>query len=120
MDMNSGGGIKEPPYEYIFIEADKEGAKVIFYNRFHHNPERVSCTCCGEDYSISSEESLALASAHDRGCKFSREQRQYDLESASISLEHYLSRDNVLAICADDISASERVGDVPEEGYVWV
>ena len=43
-DMASGGDTKEEPYENIYIEAPEEEAKVIFYNRFGHNPERVSCT----------------------------------------------------------------------------
>lgn len=68
MDMHSGGGTKEPPYEYIYIEAPKDEAKVIFYNRFGHNPERVTCTCCGDDYSISSEPTLKRLTGFDRGC----------------------------------------------------
>lgn len=58
MDMHSGGGTKEEPYEYIFIEAPREEAIIIFYNRFGHNPERVTCTCCGDDYSITEYETL--------------------------------------------------------------
>jgi len=53
MDMHSGGDLKEK-WQYIYIEAPEEEAKVIFYNRFGHNPNRVTCTCCGKDYSISS------------------------------------------------------------------
>ncbi|KKN26710.1 hypothetical protein LCGC14_0871900 [marine sediment metagenome] len=38
-DMHSGGELKEK-WHYIYIEADSEQqAKVIFYNRFGHNPE---------------------------------------------------------------------------------
>ena len=70
MDMHSGGGAKEAPYEYIYIEAPESEAKTIFYNRFGHNPERVSCACCGEDYSISEEESLEQATAFERGCDY--------------------------------------------------
>jgi len=69
MDMHSGGSLKEA-CQYIYIEAPIEEAKVIFYNKFKHNPERISCTCCGEDYSISEEESIAEASAYDRNCEF--------------------------------------------------
>ncbi len=68
MDMHSGGGLKEPPYEYIYIEAPEDTARVIFFNRFGHNPERVSCTCCGEDYSIDSHLTLKRATAYQRGC----------------------------------------------------
>ncbi len=67
MDMHSGGGLKEP-YGYIYIEAPFEEAKRVFYNRFGHNPERVSCTCCGEDYSIDEHPTIEEATAFERGC----------------------------------------------------
>lgn len=67
-DMHSGGGTKEEPYDMIFIEAPLEEAKIIFYNRFGHNPERVTCTCCGEDYSIDEYITLKRATAYHRGC----------------------------------------------------
>jgi hypothetical protein len=67
-DMNSGGRQKED-HAHIYIEADsEEEAVVIFYNRFGHNPNRVSCTCCGEDYSIDSHEDLAQLTGFHRGC----------------------------------------------------
>lgn len=94
MDMNSGGGSKEE-WEYIYIEAPEDEAKVIFYNRFGHNPERVTCTCCGRDYSIDSEEKIVdLQSAYEAGCV-------------------------TLLIKASEIKDSERSGDIPEQGYVW-
>ena len=76
MDMNSGGGNKEQ-WSYIFIEAPEKQAKIIFYNRFGHNPERVSCTCCGDDYSISESESIEQVTAYDRGCEFDSKQEKY-------------------------------------------
>lgn len=69
-DMHSGGSTKEKPYEKIYIEAPKEEAKIIFYNRFGHNPERVTCTCCGADYSISEEETLGQLTGFHRGCDY--------------------------------------------------
>lgn len=66
-DMHSGGSVKEAPYAHIYIEAPEAEAKVIFYNRFGHNAERVTCTCCGEDYSIMEYASLADATAFQRG-----------------------------------------------------
>ena len=69
-DMHSGGSTKEPPYESIYIQAPLDEAKVIFYNRFGHNPERVSCTCCGDDYSISESPSLEEASGYHRNCAY--------------------------------------------------
>lgn len=70
MDMHSGGGTKEEPYQYIYIEAPDDEAIVIFYNRFGHNPNKVTCTCCGDDYSIDENESLEQVSAHERNCDY--------------------------------------------------
>lgn len=69
MDMHSGGGSKEP-WENIYIEAPEAEAAVIFYNRFGHNPHRVTCTCCGEDYSLTESETLEEATAYERGCDY--------------------------------------------------
>lgn len=68
-DMHSGGSQKEK-YSKIYIEAEEKQAKVIFYNKFGHNPERVSCTCCGGDYSIDESESLASATGYHRNCEW--------------------------------------------------
>lgn len=65
-DMHSGGSTKEPPFNKIYIEASEAEAKSIFYSRFGHNPERVTCTCCGEDYSIDEHATLGEATAYDR------------------------------------------------------
>lgn len=68
MDMHSGGGSKDK-WEYIYIEAPESEAKIIFFNRFEHNPERVTCTCCGDDYSINESETLEQATAFERKCR---------------------------------------------------
>lgn len=123
-DMYSGGGLKEPPYEHIYIEAPKEEACVIFYNRFGHSPTRVSCACCGDDYSISTDESLRILTAYDRGCKWDEESKTW-LEKAATgrtfqSLRRYVKRKDVLVIRGSDIKKNEREGTVPEQGFVWV
>lgn len=138
-DMHSGGGTKEGKYEKIYIEADEKQAKVIFYNRFGHNPERVTCTCCGEDYSISSEKSLSQLSAYHRNChhdgkkyvesrnkgsdKYCRTKAEL-LEQIKrkphIKLKDYVKQDDVLVIRAADIKPDEKIGDVPSQGYVWM
>ena len=71
-DMHSGGGLKESPYHQIFIEAARTEAEVIFYNRFGHNPNRISCTCCGEDYSIREAKTLEKATAFERGLRYAQ------------------------------------------------
>lgn len=68
-DMYSGGRAKEK-WEHIFIEAPTAEARVIFYNRFGHNPDRVTCTCCGGDYSVSEAPSLEEGTAYHRGCLY--------------------------------------------------
>lgn len=67
-DMHSGGRQKEP-YGHIYIEAPEAEAMVIFFNRFGHNPVRVTCTCCGEDYSVYEGEDLAQLTGFQRGCR---------------------------------------------------
>ena len=124
-DMHSGGGTKEEPYEKIYIEAPEEEAKVIFYNRFGHNPERVSCTCCGEDYSISESATLEQASGYHRNCAWDKEIKGYiekpnEYNDTFLTVEDYSKQEDVLIIPKSEIKDSERIGDVPSEGYVWV
>jgi len=126
-DMHSGGGGKEQ-WTQIFIEASKDEAKVIFYNRFGHNPDRVTCTCCGSDYSITEYETLEQATAYHRGCKFSDEENKYIEEPDDskyvthqyMTLENFLKEKYVLAIFSSEIKPEEQVGDIPEQGYVWI
>lgn len=112
-DMHSGGRCKEDPYEMIYIEAPKEEAIVIFYNRFGHNPHRVTCTCCGNDYSISQSKTLTEAT------KFQREDSLFTGTRKKITLAQYKKQKDVLIIRKADIKDEERKGEVPEQGYVW-
>lgn len=137
-DMNSGGGTKEP-YKMIYIEAPEDEAKVIFYNRFGHSPERVSCTCCGEDYSIDSNESFEQLTGYHRGCEYVSKGREGKYIEAGDDIPNgwkkskfgsgyenyqtvrqYKRRKDVLVIPASKIRKSEREGDVPTQGYVWM
>jgi hypothetical protein len=149
MDMHSGGEQKEQ-WSKIYIEAPKEEAKLIFFNRFEHNPERVTCTCCGDDYSIDTHETLEEASAYDRGCDygyFRPDGTECKEDEAWISgkgltkgysegyvergggklqfhkyqtLKQYKKSKDVLFIYADEIKSEERKGEIPKQGYVWV
>lgn len=114
-DMQSGGGLKEK-WQYIYIEAPEEEVIVIFYNRFGHNPRRVTCTCCGEDYSLSSSDDLAQLTGFDRGCDYVDEKYSFN---PYLTLEQYKAKPDVLFIPASEIRPEERVGDVPEQGYIW-
>jgi hypothetical protein len=68
MDMRSGGPQKLE-WSLICIEAPYDEAKAVFYARFRRNPERFTCTCCGEDYSIRESPTLQEATAYERGCR---------------------------------------------------
>lgn len=67
-DMHSGGGLKQAPYAKIYIEASEEEAIKIFVNRFGHRPDDVACDCCGDNYSVSSGESLQEMTSYHRNC----------------------------------------------------
>lgn len=67
-DMHSGGGQKLQ-WAHIYIEAPEKEAAIIFQNAFGRNPHRVTCTCCGADYSLTESESLAQASGYERNCR---------------------------------------------------
>ena len=77
-DMHSGGGIKVDGYDRIYIQAPIDVAKTIFYNRFGHNPERVTCSCCGPDYSINEYPSLKQATGYPRNCRHLKTPRDDD------------------------------------------
>jgi len=129
-DMCSGGSQKEK-WHYIFMEAPEEEAEIIFYNRFGHNPERVTCTCCGADYAIDEYDSVERASAYHRDCKWINDERKfggrYYVEEPSDksyakyqTIEQFEKRKDVLIIRAKDIKPEERKGTIPQQGYVWV
>lgn len=124
-DMHSGGGSKEK-YELIYIEAPQSEAEIIFYNRFGHNPNRITCTCCGNDYSISEDESLAQLTAFHRNCDYDSSLKQYVEKPNTrygnnqlISLNDYIKQEDVLVIKSEEIKSDERLGQLPEQGYIW-
>ena len=148
MDMHSGGGTKLPPYQYIYIEAPEKEAEIIFFNRYGRNPHRVTCTCCGEDYSVTESASLREATAFNRGCDyayFNPSGGEVAQNTAWVSgkgirpgytsgyvergagksyrpfcsLAEYMERKDVLFIRANKIKPHERVGTLPAGGYVW-
>lgn len=112
MDMHSGGSSKEP-FEHCFIEAPLVEAKNIFANRFGHDPDHVTCSCCGSDYSSTESPSLEQATAYERNCKFSNgrwieEGGAESFKGPYIPLKEYLTRPDVIFIDEKDIRPEDR------------
>jgi hypothetical protein len=140
-DMHSGGDTKED-FETCFIEASADEAVTIFYNRFGHNPHRVSCTCCGQDYSLEEGDTFKNLTAWDRGCAWYEPNPDSDYRgqyfeldddipegwtktrsiwnNEYLTVEEFMKQDDILVIPASEIEDDERTGDVPLEGYVWM
>lgn len=142
MDMHSGGQCKEK-WQHIFIQAPEEEAITIFYNRFGHNPHRVTCTCCGEDYSITESKNLQQATAYNRECNYDQKTGKYTEADNQTYVKYggkvrtYMpfteflktgrlrpdkgdeEREVAKIIFKWEIKPEERAGDVPEQGYVW-
>ena len=106
MDMYSGGGnkidIDGVPKEYIYIASSSEEKAIeICEEKLYQDPYEVACDCCGENFSVSTYDSLKEATAYERNCKwvgdgYSEEEGSYG--RSMISLEDYLKRDSVLFI----------------------
>ena len=134
-DMHSGGDQKLK-WSHIFIEAPQKEAEIIFQNRFGRNPNRVTCTCCGTDYSIEENISLQMMSGYIRGCDYADgkyiERKNKDGFSVFVPFKKFLKekaigkgnnimtgRKKVLIIWKNGIKPSERKGELKEEGFVW-
>ena len=76
-DMHSGGSQKLE-WPHIFIEAPEQEAKAVFYNRFGRSPDRVTCTCCGGDYTTMEFDDLAQATGFERNCLYNSEEKRYE------------------------------------------
>lgn len=102
-DMHSGGGAKED-WEHIFIEAPEAEARVIFYNTFGHSPDRVTCTCCGQDYAVD---------------EFTEAEDLVDRLNFHFGGDYPKPLSSLRVIRAHEIPAEKRLGTVPRQGYVW-
>lgn len=125
MDMHSGGGCKEYPFEYIYIQYPKDVAERVFYLMFGHNPDRVTCTCCGNDYSVDESKDLKQATGYNRSCAYNADKKLY-IESRVSEYSHrrrpmgvkaYCTQENVLVIYKDMVDASNIPHELPLEGY---
>jgi hypothetical protein len=105
-DMHSGGNQKLA-WSMVLVNLPKDEAIEWFENRFNRNPENVTCNCCGEDYSISSAETLEELTKFHRNEEFKwrvvkdNPHIDYDIYrqiTDEISLDEYLTLDNVLYV----------------------
>lgn len=138
MDMHSGGGQKLD-WAKVYIEAPEEDAAKVFMHRFGRNPNNITCSCCGEDYSFRDSETLEQASAFDRHCKFDDKLKKYVEEPDPtyvkygegfrfIPFQKWLAqespndeRESFTLIYAKDIKLEELKGETPRRGHlVWV
>lgn len=109
-DMHSGGKQKLDHWS-IFIEAPKEEAEIIFGNRFKRNPHNVTCSCCGQDYSVDEYETLFRAV------------RYHLVKTRGVSDDELLKqfiekqKNNICIIFEKDIKPEERTGELPECEY---
>jgi len=96
MDMHSGGHLKTP-YTHIYIDEPLGEAIKTFKELFKHDPDNVTCKCCGEDFVYEEYSSIEEATAYDRECKWTG--KKYDLKSTEISVDDYLKNNKVLFVC---------------------
>ena len=124
MDMHSGGR-RKLSHEIILIEAPEAEAELIFQNRFGRNPHRVTCTCCGSDYSIDESPTLEQATAYDRNCAWEgdgyveRANPRRSYAGPYMTVDEYVASGVAMLIRADEIKPEERHGSLRIEGYVW-
>lgn len=110
MDMCSGGDQKQA-FAYLYIEAGKHDAMRVFRNRFGRDPNRITCHCCGEDYTIECHPDLLQLTGYDRECSYDRATNQY-LDNGT-PLEEYLKRSDIRVIRAEDITEADMVDSHP-------
>lgn len=122
-DMHSGGSQKLK-WDRIYIEAPEAEAKSVFYAKFNRNADRVTCSCCGPDYTVDEGPDLCQLTAYDRGCRYDDTLKKYveeqrDQCASYVSLAAFFGDKAVRFVYHDEIKDEERHVAVPESGYVW-
>lgn len=106
-DMHSGGGLKLPPYHYIYIQADEEEARRIFEEKFGRSSFGQACDTCGPNWSVSTVSTLRAATSFERKARHDLDQDgneqpffdgSYGYSRPIQSLEDFLERPDVLVI----------------------
>ena len=106
-DSHSGGRSKLDNYEIIYIEAPRDEAEIIFYNKFNNNPLNITCDCCGKDFGIDEYNTLLEAT------------KGYFVKTRNVPveelLEKYLKSDGIFVIYATDIKSEDKKGCLPND-----
>lgn len=112
LDMHSGGDAKLQ-WEKIYIALPKKLARIVFENRFNRNPDNITCSCCGEDYSVNEYDNIYQATGYYRNCLFKDgeyiEEPNSKYHKKIIPLEEYLKRKEILFIRDFEIKPEEIV-----------
>jgi len=142
--------LSERSNDFLRLEDQVGNIQNNYCAKCTRNPNRVTCTCCGEDYSVSEHENLEQATAYERECRsawFDKHGKEIPQEEAWVpgkgcvdgaygkyveeqrveyshdpyrTLEEYLKDPSALFIFAKDIKPSEQKGQLRKEGYVWL
>jgi hypothetical protein len=107
-DMHSGGGLKLPPWHYIYIELPEAEATAYFEQRFERDPYNETCDTCGPDYCFAEAEDLAQLTAYHRGCAWDSATEQWCEEprytsQPVVSVDQYIEQPDVLVIRQKDL-----------------
>ena len=89
-DMRSGGS-RKLDWDYIFIETNKSTPEAlqIFKNAFGRDTYHVTCSCCGDDYSVTDYDTLERAT-------------EYLREDKNQTMEQFLNREDVKVLYAQN------------------
>lgn len=89
------GGYQKLQWGHIYICANSlEEALNVFEEKFSQNPQAVTCSCCGPNYSYAEFETLEDATSYERSDKFISN----DYYVPQVSLKNFLTRSDILVI----------------------
>ena len=114
-DMHSGGDNKIGTYEHIYIQAGLKpsataitaSATEIFERLFGRDPDNVTCSCCGNDFSIDEDDNLYQVTGYDRGCTTDSNGKYVEYPAKTkyarkyVSLHDYIQQEDVCIVYSD-------------------
>lgn len=96
-DMHSGGD-RKLSHALILLETDKDvDACEAFENHFGRDPYNVTCDCCGDDYSISEDESAEQALAYHMGWEW-KDKEYVKIDTAYQTVQDFEKDGGVLIV----------------------